>query len=372
MSIVQANKTNLLAWLEGLEKNSPELSQLGLASAWQAFVRQNKCPLSVTLTRQRFGELGEDFSGPLAVLFGCPISHSLSPALHNFFNLGRPSRFGLYLPTQVESEGLFRQILNNWLALPLLGANVTSPFKEWAFRYLLKQGNLSREARLIGAVNTIYTSGGQIYGDNTDWWGWLASWRHYIREDLAGRHVVVFGAGGAARAIVYALIRAKVKSITIVNSPQRGEKLAADFNSWQRREDSGQVFIPVQSFPVYSEVVKPGYVYIQATVLGSSAFPNLTPYNWPKSSFYSIQNDTSFYNQSTKAQAQVVPSACDLIYNPAQTEFLRLAKESGAKTMNGLGMLIGQAYRSRADFFALRPSKAEEEEAFNSFTGLYL
>ena len=81
----------------------------------------------------------------------------------------------------------------------MVGANVTSPFKECAFRYLLEHGQLSQEARIIGAVNTIWSSGGQIYGDNTDWCGWLASWRHYMGEELTGRDTVIFGAGGAAK-----------------------------------------------------------------------------------------------------------------------------------------------------------------------------
>ncbi len=373
MPLVSANigKMSLLDWLGTFEKKCPELSWLGLRSAWQELVSQNKCPLSVKFTEQRFEELGYNSKPQLAVLFGSPLSHSLSPALHNFFNLGMPSQFCLYLPTQLENESAFRQILHNWQALPVIGANVTSPFKECAFCYLLEYGHLSQEALAIQAVNTIYKLNGEMYGDNTDWSGWLASWRHYIKEDLAGRHVVVFGAGGAARAIVYALIRAKVGSITVVNSPRRGQKLVADFNDWQQKQNYNQAFIPIQNCPVWSNGSEPGYVYIQATVLGSSAFPNSTPYNWQHSSTLPKLNTCVCNNKSTNNKAWAAPLACDLIYNPAQTEFLRLAKQSGAKTMNGLGMLICQAYRARAKFFALQPSEVEEERLLDKFSSIY-
>lgn len=361
------NGRSLSDWLDKSEKKSSELSRLGLASAWRSFVIQNRGALSVSFTEQRFSELGANFEGELAVLFGYPLEHSLSPALHNFFNLGLSSRFGLYLPTQVESEGQFLQILRNWRGLPLVGANVTSPFKECAFRYLLEHGHLSKEARIIGAVNTIYSSKGRICGDNTDWCGWLASWHHCIREELAGRNVVIFGAGGAARAVVYALIRSKVKSITVVNSPQRGQKLAADFNVWQRRENLGQHFVPVHSCSAWHEACQPGYVYIQATVLGSLAFPYSTPYNWP-SSATSKKANIGICKKYVDIEVSAVPLACDLIYNPAQTEFIRLAKQNESKTMNGLGMLICQAYRSRAEFFGLNPSESEEKRLLNDFS----
>lgn len=373
MQMINAcDNLSLPSWLSSLEEKWPGLSRLGLLSAWQDLVSQNKCPLSVEFTKQRFRELESNFCGKLTVLFGRPISHSLSPALHNFFNLGAPSRFSVYLPTQVESESSFMQILHSWQALPLVGANVTSPFKECAFRYLLEHGQLSREARAIGAVNTIWSSDGTIYGDNTDWCGWLASWRHYIGEELTGRDVVIFGAGGAARAVVYALIKTKVKSITIVNSPRRGQELTTYFNSWQQSENSDQAFIPIQRCSTWSEYGKPGYVYIQATVLGSSAFPNLTPYNWPdSSSALSQEYNCNCNNGVDDAKTYIPPLACDLIYNPSQTEFLRLAKKSGAKTMNGLGMLICQAYRARAKFFTLIPSEAEEEQLLNHFSSAY-
>ena len=372
MQLTNANagKVSLLDWLGTFEEKCPKLSWLGLGSAWQELVLQNKCPLSVKFTEQRFVELGCNSKTHLAVLFGSPLSHSLSPALHNFFNLGTPSQFCLYLPTQVESESAFRQILQSWQALPVIGANVTSPFKECAFRYLLEHGHLSQEALAIQAVNTIYSLNGKMYGDNTDWSGWLASWRHYIKEELAGRQVVVFGAGGAARAIVYALIRAKVASITIVNSPRRGQKLVADFNDWQQKHNSNQAFIPIQNCPAWLKSGEPGYVYIQATVLGSSAFPKSTPYKWSCSSAL-LKTNTCIFNNADNNKAWTTPLACDLIYNPAQTEFLRLAKKSGAKTMNGLGMLICQAYRARAKFFALQPSETEEERLLDSFSDIY-
>ena len=366
------SRLDLPSWLSSLEERYPESSGLGLVSAWQDLISQNKCPLSVEFTKQRFRELEGNFGDKLTVLFGRPISHSLSPALHNFFNLGMSNKFSLYLPTQIESESSFIRILRHWQELPLVGANVTSPFKECAFRYLLEHGQLSQEARIIGAVNTIWSSGGQIYGDNTDWCGWLASWRHYMGEELTGRDTVIFGAGGAARAVVYALIRSKVKSITIVNSPRRGQELTTYFSSWQQSRNYNQAFIPIQRCSTWSEYGKPGCVYIQATVLGSSAFPNLTPYDWADSSSTLSQKYTcNCNNEMHNSETVTPPLACDLIYNPSQTEFLRLAQKSGSKTMNGLGMLICQAYRARARFFNLTPSEIEEEHLVNSFSSVY-
>lgn len=352
--------SDLLNWLSDLEAKTDALPLLGLPLAWKALVQEKKSPLSVSFTQQRYLELAKNFDYKLTVLFGKPITHSLSPALHNYFNLGSPSRLGLYLLTQVKDESQFLQILRLWKSLPLAGANVTSPFKECAFNYLNEYGQLTPEAQTIGAVNTIYYRKGELWGDNTDWSGWLSSWHNYIGEELEGRRVVIFGAGGAARAVVYALIRARVKSITVVNSPQRGQKLADYFNSWQRRKGLGQRLVPVQNCQIWNENGKSEWVYIQATVLGSSAFLNLTPYNWTPggNSMKSVTDDKTEHS----------PIACDLIYNPAQTEFLRLAKQNGAKTMNGLGMLICQAYQSRAKFFDLELSEKEEARFLHNFS----
>ncbi|MGM9998380.1 MAG: shikimate dehydrogenase family protein [Candidatus Bruticola sp.] len=351
------------------EKNRPELRLLRLPSAWSSAITERKSPLSVHLTLRRWQELvRSDSHLQFSVLGGCPVSHSLSPALHNFFSLGTAASNGLYLCAGWQNEAQLNEVLKNWFKLPLLGANITSPFKECVFKYLSQYGELTPEAKAIGAVNTIYGRRGKLYGANTDWSGWLSSWRCDIGQELAGRQVVLFGAGGAVRAVVYALIRAEVGSITVVNSPRRGRALVDYFSTWQHRELSSKSFVPLHYRSTWEDrAAEPGVIYIQATVLGGGSHAELSPYSWPVQTKTNASSFNFGPTGSKKRDHLNSAVACDLIYHPARTKFLLEAEAAGAVTMNGLGMLICQACQAREYFLEIDHSDAWEEQMLSQF-----
>ncbi len=327
----------------------PGLKALALERAWQEL--KVGCALSARSILERFAYLcsGEAASvgsvtfGPeslkIMCLVGVPSSHSLSPFLHNRFNESLGAECGLYLTSGIANAADLEAVLDEWPDLPLLGLNVTHPFKEIAFRYLLEHGQLTEAARAIGAVNTVYWHNGSLFGDNTDWRGWLLSWQLKIGEPLGGRQAVIFGAGGAARAVVYALLNSGIRGIIVVNSPARAAALLEHFKSWQGTPEAlklGAQSVPVTTVVSWPHPPQEGCIYIQATPCGQVPNIKLTPYAWPK---------------NTVACRFV---ACDLVYNPPCTEFLRLAAACGAyKLADGLAMLVAQAYIARQRFLGL-------------------
>ncbi|MDO8643842.1 MAG: shikimate dehydrogenase, partial [bacterium] len=157
-------------------------------------------------------------------VIGNPISHSLSPSLHNDW-LRQKKLKGIYLPFEVAParlKGFVRQ-MRDW---KMDGLNVTLPHKETILPLLDK---ISPEAKIIGAVNLIVRKGKRLYGDNVDWIGYRNAYRKKFGS-LKNKKVVVLGAGGAARAILYALGREKAQRIVIANrTVQKGIRLARYF-----------------------------------------------------------------------------------------------------------------------------------------------
>jgi shikimate dehydrogenase len=177
---------------------------------------------------------------------------------------------------------------------------------------------LSREAELIGAVNTVVREGDELVGHNTDGQGFLRSVRDDAGVDPGGKHIVFLGAGGAARAMSVELALAGAASITIVNrTPSRGQELTkqlsektsvdAQFVHWQ-----GEYSVPSETD-----------ILVNATSIG--LFPNVE--ESPPVAVASIRRDLL---------------VCDVIPNPPRTVFLRAAESAGARTLDGLGMLVYQ------------------------------
>ncbi len=161
--------------------------------------------------------IGEQFSGKttLVGLIGWPVSHSVSPAMHNaaFAHLGLDWR---YVPFPVAPEPASRvgEAVLGLRALGLRGANVTVPHKQAVMAHL---DRLTPAAQAIGAVNTILLDAeGALVGDNTDAPGFVADLREHGVE-VPGRRVLVLGAGGSARAVAYGLAAAGASQITLVN-----------------------------------------------------------------------------------------------------------------------------------------------------------
>jgi shikimate dehydrogenase len=255
-------------------------------------------------------------------LIGHPIKHSYSPFIQNYA-LELMNLDYIYLPFDVPAENL-KSAVNGVLALGLKGLNVTLPHKEKIIKYL---DELSEEASIIGAVNTIVNDHGKLIGYNTDAHGILETLLPY-KDKISGTKVTVIGAGGSARAVIYTLLRHfKPKELNIINrTQQRADTLVNDF-SLKMRYDT---FHTYELFPPdIVETLRNSRLIINATTMGM--FPDI--------------EDTITDLEESFNEEQIV---FDLIYNPTKTKFLQTAEMQGAKVFGGLKMLISQAAKSFA------------------------
>jgi len=251
----------------------------------------------------------------LVGLLGWPVEHSLSPIMHNaaFAELGLD---WVYVPLSVHPEQV-KQAIKGLPALNFKGVNVTVPHKQAVMRYM---DELSKAAQTIGAVNTIHLHEDQYIGYNTDSTGFLNS---LIEVDChpKGMRVAVLGAGGAARAVVFALAWAEVDLVVVLNrTAERAAFLIDDLIDVF--PGSTLHFAPLTDSSVVA--LKDSFdLVINTTSVGM--YPNIDSCPWP---------------DSIPMPKQAV--YCDLVYNPLETKFLKRARDIGAKTIDGLGMLIHQ------------------------------
>jgi shikimate dehydrogenase len=219
-----------------------------------------------------------------------------------------------YLLLRVTAEDL-SSALTGIRALRFRGINLTIPHKVAVLRYL---DEVAPDAALIGAVNTVRRAANRLIGENTDGKGFLRSVREDAGADPAGKRIVFLGAGGAARAMSVELALAGASHITIVNrTPSRGEELVRDLN---RNTPTKAEFVSwVGDYPIPPEAD----ILVNATSIG--LFPNT--------------NDKPRVMMATVGSDLLV---CDVIPNPPQTAFLTVAARRGARTLDGLGMLVYQ------------------------------
>ncbi len=251
----------------------------------------------------------------LVALLGHPVSHSHSPHIQNAAFVA--SEIDLrYVALDVRPEYL-AEAVTAMRTLNFAGANVTIPHKQ-AIVSLVDE--LAPTALAVGAVNTLVFSGPpdsvSILGDNTDVAGFLSPLEPY-REALAGARAVVWGGGGASRAVVYALTHeVGVSSIAVV---VRNPEAFIDYDSISA--GTGLTIIPWS---------KQGDIAAEADLL-----VNTTPLGmWPHVDDSPCASPTCFHSE------QVV---YDLVYNPRQTRLLREAEKRGASVISGLDMFLGQA-----------------------------
>lgn len=252
-----------------------------------------------------------DASTRLAVLLGDPVAHSLSPLLHNaaFRAAGLSA---VYLACRVAPEDLGAAVAG-LRALGALGANVTIPHKQAVAAHL---DALLPAAEAIGAVNTIVPEkGGRLLGANTDAAGFLAGIEGL---GLEGQPALIFGSGGAARAVAYALLREQrpASLVLAVRNVARGDALAADF--------AGLGAIEVVPLAEAGPAIRASRLVVNATPLGMH--PREEETVWPSAEDFSPEQ-----------------TVYDLVYRPVRTRLLREAAARGARTVDGLAMLLGQA-----------------------------
>ncbi len=253
-------------------------------------------------------------------VIGHPIRHSFSPLMHNTAFILTGLNY-VYLAFDVHSTYL-KAALKSMNALGIKGFNVTVPHKEKIYQYL---ENVSDEASVIGAVNTIVNDGGKLFGYNTDVMGIMATLAPY-KDEIADSEVSVIGAGGAARSVIYTLIQNfKVGKINLINRTVQRTETLRDFFSQKMH---------FESFGTY-ELFPPD---LTKTLSGSKLIINTTSIGMNPNADDSPTTIEESFNEN-----QIV---FDVIYTPLKTKLLSIAESKGARTINGLTMFVEQGAKA--------------------------
>ncbi|MEM1362398.1 MAG: shikimate dehydrogenase [Pseudomonadota bacterium] len=259
---------------------------------------------------------------PLVAVIGYPIAHSLSPVLHGYW-LKRYGIKGYYIPLNITADDLSKS-LEMLPKMGFIGANVTIPHKQ---ALVALAHRISDRADVIGAANTVvFDNEGLIHADNTDGYGFTENLRQAIPDwDPSTAPCAVFGAGGASRAVIAALIDLGAPEVRLTNrTMMRAVSLEQQFGD------------PVVSYPWEdtAKVLDGCGTVVNTTSLGMTGQPDF---------------DLDLSALATDAVAT------DLVYTPLETPFLKAAAAQGARTVDGLGMLIHQAVPGFERWFGVRP-----------------
>jgi shikimate dehydrogenase len=258
----------------------------------------------------------------VAGVMGWPVSHSLSPRLHGFW-IERHQLDAAYLPMAVPPEQ-FAVALRALPSLGFAGANVTVPHKEAA---LAAVHDASAEARALGAVNTVVVQkNGTLLGSNTDGQGFLANVRDFVPGWSArGKRVTLLGAGGAAKAIAWALHGDGAAEVRVVNRTlERAKALVQSLGLVARA-------LPWESTRAALDGVD---LLVNCTTLGMKGQPPLEVDLAP------LPGDAL---------------VADIVYTPLETELLRRARRRGNRVVDGIGMLLHQAKPGFTAWFGREP-----------------
>ena len=245
-------------------------------------------------------------------IIGYPVEHSFSPVMHNFISETIHNNY-VYSAWCVKPENLGKAI-DGIRTLGISGINVTAPHKVEVMKYLDCISNVAKE---LGSVNTVVNRDGKLYGYNTDADGFCMA-LDKAGIQIKGSKILIIGAGGVVRPTLIRLIDNGAAEITVVNRTKS--------KSMAMAED----ILNTKCFKVRTEIDKLKFdIVINTTSAGMEPQENVLPID-------SIEeiNDLSFIDENT--------AVVDMIYNPDETLFLKKARENGAKTLNGLGMLIYQ------------------------------
>ncbi len=263
----------------------------------------------------------------LAAVLGNPISHSKSPRMHNYW-LKQNKLNGYYIPIKVELEN-FEETIRVLVSMGFSGVNVTIPHKLSALKIADES---SSTAQYIGAANTLtFTQENKIYADNTDAYGFINNIKcKYPDWNPKKGTSVVLGAGGASRAVIAALLSEGSKKIIVLNRTiEKAEALKKDYDNK----------ITVESWKNINEVAASSSNIINTTSLGmnNESLISINPNAIPETALVS-----------------------DLVYTPLETNLLKMAKNRGSRTVDGLGMLIHQGVPGFEAWFGQKPLVTEE------------
>jgi len=259
-------------------------------------------------------------------IIGSPLTHSLSPLLHNFW-FKKYNVNANYKLIEIKI-GQIGEIINKIKKRELQGINVTTPYKQKVIPFLDRVIN---EAREISSVNTIYLDNeNKIVGENTDVYGFNNSFIKKLKDkDLLGKKILILGAGGVAPAIIYALLNKQIKNIFISNRTiEKAENIKKRFPFieiilWENIENKSQDMD----------------VIVNTTSLG-------------------MKNGSDFGELIKEFKTDLI--YYDVVYNPLETIMLKNFKEKKAKTFNGLEMFLYQGQKSFYLWNKINPQIDEE------------
>lgn len=248
-------------------------------------------------------------------LIGYPLGHSLSPKIHAaaLKACGLDGDYSLF-PIEPDDKQELQDLLNRIRTGEITGLNVTIPYKQNVIELM---DELTPTAQAIGAVNTIYLRDEKLIGDNTDAPGFLSDLKRFISDSGMRienhKSALVLGAGGSARAVVYALVNEGWEVTIAARRLEQAEQLARSFPNYQ---------LPITTFTDLQPLTFD--LLVNTTPIGMT--PNT--------------------DQSPLPEKQSLPSSAfiyDLVYNPHETKLVRDARSQGMQATTGLGMLIEQA-----------------------------
>jgi shikimate dehydrogenase len=248
-------------------------------------------------------------------LIGYPLGHSLSPKIHTaaLNACGLQGDYSLFAIHPDDAQGL-KDLLRRVRSGEIAGLNVTIPHKQNVIPLL---DELTGTANAIGAVNTIYFRENKLVGDNTDAPSFLSDLKKYIGNQKSGirRSALVLGAGGSARAVVYALINDNWNVTIAARRIEQAQQLVDSFSNCELQ------IIDYSSFILHPSSFD---LLVNTTPIGMT--PNTERSSLPEN--ISLQSNTFIY---------------DLVYNPRETKLVKDARAQGLSAATGLGMLIEQA-----------------------------
>lgn len=256
----------------------------------------------------------------MCIIIGDPVEHSLSPTMHNaaYHALGIDDQF-VFTAAHVKVENV-KEVITAMRVMGIRGLTCTIPHKIEVMKYLEE---IDATAQKIGAVNTVVNEHGILKGYNTDWLGVKTPLEKIV--NLSDKKVALIGAGGAARAMAYAVTHAGA-SLTVFNrTREKAEKLAKDFSGQAKSMEE-------------IESVKDCDIILNSTALGMHPHENESPVP----SEYLHKNHIVF----------------DAVYAPHETKLLREAKQQGAQCIHGIEMLL---YQGTAQFEIYTKHKAPED-----------
>ena len=259
-------------------------------------------------------------------IIGNPLSHSLSPILHNFW-FKKNNLKANYSLIEIKNNQI-KSIINKIRDKELYGINITIPYKQDVISYV---DLIVNDAKETSSVNTIYlNSENKVVGENTDVYGFEQSFLNKLEEqDLDNKNILILGAGGVTPSLIYALIKKKIKKIFISNRTlQKAKNIKKKFSSIEIIEWE-KIFHKIEEMDLI----------INATSLG-------------------MKNGPNFENLIQRFKPGLI--YYDVVYNPLETKMLKHFKEKNVKTFNGLGMFLFQGQKAFSLWNKITPTIDKE------------